>query len=459
VNDSSIRRFDLDQIRPAPENEQLYHRVTTESVSDLIPSIREHGILEPLVVSEDGFILSGHRRYHAAGIIGLATVPCRVEPIRRDEDRDGFLLLLREANRQRVKTLDEVVREEAISYDPDDCYTALIEARKKLRGRAMRVMELGEERKRARISDAKRPLLEALVRILDGNQGWWPYTVRQLHYNLLNDPPLIHAGKPDSTYRNDLRSYRACVDICLRARFCGAIPWNAIADETRPIITWTTWADPALFVRDQLEKFLSAYWRDLMQSQPAHVELMVEKNTALGPVKEVAARYCIPVTSGRGFASGPPRHALAERFRASGKDRLVVLCLSDFDPPGEEVATSFARTLRDDFAMRRIEAQKVCLTHDQVRNLKLAHSFDQKAKPKSQGYDRFVRQYGPDVYELEALPAETLSSILTKAIDRVIDVDLFNAEVEREKVDSTGLQAVRETVKRLLANVNMGGLQ
>jgi len=34
----------------------------------------------------------------------------------------------------------------------------------------------------------------------------------------LNAPPLIHGGKPDSSYRNTKNSYKSLVDLLTRAR-------------------------------------------------------------------------------------------------------------------------------------------------------------------------------------------------------------------------------------------------
>lgn len=52
--------------------------VTPDSLVDLVDSIREHGVLEPLVVAKTpaGYqIIAGERRWRAAKIVGLATVP------------------------------------------------------------------------------------------------------------------------------------------------------------------------------------------------------------------------------------------------------------------------------------------------------------------------------------------------------------------------------------------------
>ncbi len=56
--------------------------ITPESLVDLVDSIKEHGILEPLVVAKTpaGYqIIAGERRWRAAKIVGLETVPAIVK--------------------------------------------------------------------------------------------------------------------------------------------------------------------------------------------------------------------------------------------------------------------------------------------------------------------------------------------------------------------------------------------
>ena len=73
-----------------------------------------------------------------------------------------------------------------------------------------------------------------------------------------------------------------------------------------------------------------------MQSQPNHIEIVGEKNTIAPIIRPVAAGFSIPTTIGRGYCSLRPRYDIAERFRKSGKDRLLLLILTDFDPDGQE---------------------------------------------------------------------------------------------------------------------------
>lgn len=333
-------RVRVSSIHPSPENEKIYRPVDSSDpdIIELAKSIQKHGIREPLVITRDRYILSGHRRYVAAQVAGNKTVPVRWLNIRRDSNIDRFVELLREHNRQRDKTNDEKLREELISVNPEEAYYALVEHRRQQSEISGESLHLNGRKPRSQISEAKRPFLKKVQEVLNDLREHWPIGERTIHYNLLNDPPLRHASKPDSRYRNDKPSSKDLSNLCTRARLIGEIPFEAICDETRPVISWDVHQEPRFFVRDQLDGFLKGYWRDLMQSQPNHIEILCEKNTVLSFLKPVAGEFCIRVTSGRGFSSLPPRYEMAVRYEKSGKDKLVLIIVSDFDPSGECIA-------------------------------------------------------------------------------------------------------------------------
>jgi hypothetical protein len=446
----------IDSIRPAPENDKLYRPVDPHdpSIKSLANSIKKLGIQEPLVVTQDGWILSGHRRHVAARLAGLHDVPCRIESFRREDDPARFLTLLREFNRQRVKSLDEQLREEVVSCDPKEAYCSLIAYRDEKAAQAVAnadAIVITRAKERSAISAAKQPLLDAIKRVIQDQKKFWPLTDRRIHYALLNNPPLIHARKPGSRYANTPQSYKACVELLTRARLAGEIPMDCIDDATRPVTVWNVHENVQDFIRHELNGFLKGYWRDLMQSQPVHVEVVAEKNTVAPILKPVAERYCIPLTSGRGYCSLPPRHAMSKRFLASGKQRLVLLLVSDFDPDGEQIAESFASSMRRDFGITNITAIKVALTGDQTNVLALPPAL--KAKKTSTNYAKFNAKYGDDVYELEAVPPEKLQEILADAIDSVLDVDLFNAEIFIESKDAAFLENTRRRTQAALTGV------
>ena len=450
----------IDSIKPAPENEVLY-RAVSKSDPDTIAvskSIAKHGVKEPLVITIDGYILSGHRRHAGAKLAGLKTVPCRVENIRRTDP--GFVELLREFNRQRVKTLAEVTREEVISADPEEAHRLLVEHRRKQsRLDAPDAIEIIGHKHRAEITAAKRPFLDAILAILRDRHDYWPLSVRQIHYVLLNAPPLIHASKPTSTYANNIESYKAAIDLIARGRQAGLISWDAVDDVTRPITTWDVHSSIAPFVRRELDGFLKNYYRDLQQSQPNHIEIVGEKNTIASIIRPVALDYRIPYTIGRGYSSLSPRQKMARRFLRSGKEKLIVLTVSDQDPEGDDIPHSFARSMRDDFGKKynirpdNIVPIKVALTAEQVAELHVTPN-NLEAKKKGSRYKNFVERFGPEGYELEAVAPGDVQRILRKAINGVLDIAAFNREVDAEKRDAAHMDSVRRAMQAQLATVN-----
>jgi len=413
-----------------------------------------HGIIEPLVISTDGYILSGHRRHFAAQLAGLDKVPCRVEDLASGDL--FFRQRLVEYNQQRVKGVEEIFHEELLRTDSDASYDQLLSERIERAGvdlDGLAVIQLREKKQRPKISKAKIPMLQAIMRVLNENRNFWPLTDRQVHYYLLNDPPLIHASKSDSVYRNHIKSYKALTELLTRARLEGYIPWNAITDTTRPVVIWDVHKNPASFIAKEIDEFLKGYNRDLLQSQPNHIEIIGEKNTIMNVIRPICMKYTIPYSIGRGYCSLDPRNQLVKRFAEGGKEKLVLLALSDFDPDGEEIAHSFARSLRDDFEIdeERIVPVKVALTQEQVEDLQLPPIMS--AKEGSANYDRFVEAYGNEVHELEAAPPGELQGFLEEAILAVLEKERFNPEVEAEKRDAAYLAAAQKSVHEMLSNL------
>ena len=443
----------VDELRPSPENPDIYRPVdpADPAVVNLAASIARYGLLEPLVVTADRFIVSGHNRHCAASVAGLEAVPCRVLDLRRDDDPEGYIRLLREHNRQRSKTRAEVVREAVIDADPAEAYQALLNHRDEQdRPEPEGAVTIKGTTHRCEISEAKRPMLDAICAIVEERRRFWPLSDRAIHYALCNVQPLKHASKPRNRYANNAASYKALTELLTRARLAGDIPMRAIDDPTRPELLWDVHAGVGAFLDEQLDELLKGYRRDLLQSQPDHIEIVGEKNTILPIIRPVAGRRSMPLSIGRGYTSLPPRNRIAERYRRSGKRRLVLLVMSDFDPEGEDIPHSLARSMRDDFGIDNVAAYKVGLTAEQVKRLDLPPQL--KAKRSSARYKGFIRKHGSDdVYELEAVSPEQLQEWLSEAIDAALDTDAFNAELDAERQDAAALAGVRAVAHEAIA--------
>ena len=102
-----IVRMDLEKINPHPLNEKIYGYNETEH-HELKKSIEMLGLLEPLTITKDNTLVSGHRRLKALREIGWEDADCRIG------DFENLTLSLVELNRYRKKTTTELLNEAEI---------------------------------------------------------------------------------------------------------------------------------------------------------------------------------------------------------------------------------------------------------------------------------------------------------------------------------------------------------
>ena len=463
--DLAIAIVEIKDIHPSPENDEIYGAVDPDDTDliNLANDISANGIRVPLLVSQDGFIVSGHRRCAAAKLVGLRSVKCIfLEISRSDFDDDGWRRELRAHNHQRVKSDAVRVKETLLDIDPSIAYLQYQADRRESEKRMPPVMKITGRKTRSGIEARSQQFLDAAQRQIDEMKAFWPLSVRQVHYGLLNYRVVRNSSKGSqfSYYENDAASYTALTDLLARARLLGLIPWESIADETRPVSNQRFPKDVSEFLDWELYGFLCGYRRDLLRSQPDHVELIVEKLTVQSIIRPVALNYCLPMTCGRGYCSLAPRYEIVERFKRSGKNRLKLLIAADFDPDGDEIAESLARSIRDDFGIDDVVASKILLRADQVKTLDIKPN-SMEAKVSSSRYQKFLSRYGSNhVYELEAISPLVMQEQVENAIRSTIDLAKFEQEVEREKNDSARLVAMKAQLRPLFLDmVGNGGDQ
>ena len=107
----SVRNILLSEISDFPDHP--FKVKMDESMSDLVDSIREYGVLVPALVrpKEDGSyeMVAGHRRKFASGLAELEEIPCII----RDLTDDEATLIMVDSNLQREKILPS---EKAFAY-------------------------------------------------------------------------------------------------------------------------------------------------------------------------------------------------------------------------------------------------------------------------------------------------------------------------------------------------------
>ena len=100
---AGTQEIEIERIHAFPDHP--FKVLDDEKMDTLVDSIRENGILNPVIVRPDQSgnyeMISGHRRLHAAGIVGLQKIPAIVKEMSDDE----AIIKMVDANIQREEIL------------------------------------------------------------------------------------------------------------------------------------------------------------------------------------------------------------------------------------------------------------------------------------------------------------------------------------------------------------------
>ena len=112
-----VRHVDVERITPNPEQPRL--AMEQSSLDELAASIREHGVLQPILVrpldNGEFQLIAGERRWRASMAAGLTTIPALVEEI--DDDTALEISIIENLQREDLSPLDEAAMFERMVRD------------------------------------------------------------------------------------------------------------------------------------------------------------------------------------------------------------------------------------------------------------------------------------------------------------------------------------------------------
>lgn len=174
---AQLREVPLAKVLPNPAQPRLSY--DEESLTELADSIREHGVLQPILVRPAGSkfeLIAGERRWRASGMVERDTIPAIV--IELDEQSALEVSIIENLQREDVSPLEEAamfrkmtetfgysVRQLAQKVGKDKGYVEnrlrlsdapadireLVSLRKDTISHAYELMKIGDERKRRRL--------------------------------------------------------------------------------------------------------------------------------------------------------------------------------------------------------------------------------------------------------------------------------------------------------------------
>lgn len=254
-------------------------------------------------------------------------------------------------------------------------------------------------------------------------------TLRQLYYQLVTCNAIP----------NKEREYKNLGRLVSDARLAGLIDWDAIEDRIRQPRIQGEFENLA----DLIETALYAYRLPRWSGQECHVELWVEKDALAGVLFPLASKYHITLMVNRGYSSQSAMYESANRFKAQEEKHSIILYLGDHDPSGEDMVRDIQDRL--DLFDANVAVIKIALTMDQIEQYNPPPNPAKITDPRAEAY---VRQYGEDSWEVDALPPDELARIVSRSIEARVDQDKMAEIIKREEKDKKILRRFVRREKR-----------
>jgi hypothetical protein len=219
----------------------------------------------------------------------------------------------------------------------------------------------------------------------------------------------------------------------------GLIDWEAIVDRTRYLRKLATWDSPQEILKAVARQFRYDLWAD----QGHYLEVWVEKDAALGVVEAICDKYRVSYLACRGYASASEIwRAGHQRFRPKIKEGKVckVIYLGDHDPSGIDMPNDLRKRL-DVFTgfPGEVDVVRLALNMDQVEQ------YDPPPAPAKVTDSRakaYVKEFGEDSWELDALDATVMRDLIEDEIRVYRDEAVWAGSLERENEAKLSLAVV-----------------
>lgn len=81
-----MQQININELKPHPRNNEFFDDMSGEKWKEFIESIKTRGVIEPIVITPDKEIVSGHQRVRACKELGIKTVMCDVHTYNNEDE-------------------------------------------------------------------------------------------------------------------------------------------------------------------------------------------------------------------------------------------------------------------------------------------------------------------------------------------------------------------------------------
>ena len=238
---------------------------------------------------------------------------------------------------------------------------------------------------------------------------------------------------------NEEKEFERLSRVINDGRLAGLIDWDAIEDRSRNVQIPQSWSRPD----DILDACADQYRIDLWGTQKYRVEVWIEKESLLGVISGVCQRLRLPHFACKGYTSQSEMWDSGHnRIREYlGQDQIpIILHLGDHDPSGLDMTRDIRERLTL-FAGEPVTVERIALNMDQIEQYGPPPN---PAKMKDARIAGYVKQYGKQSWELDALNPEILSALIKEHAGKYLDDETWNEALEAERLQRDALRQISE---------------
>lgn len=81
-----MQEININKLKPHPRNNEFFDDMTGEKWNEFLESIKSRGVIEPVVITQDYTIVSGHQRVRACKELGIPKINCEIHNYNSDDE-------------------------------------------------------------------------------------------------------------------------------------------------------------------------------------------------------------------------------------------------------------------------------------------------------------------------------------------------------------------------------------
>lgn len=240
--------------------------------------------------------------------------------------------------------------------------------------------------------------------------------------------------------KNAQPNYKWLIEVMTNARMCGLVDWDYIEDRGRSLKGINHRETPEQMIKEAALAFRINKWA----RQDYRLEVWVEKDALSGALNHACVPLDVDYFSCRGNTSATSMYDAYERFKGyfEAGQQPVIIHLAYHDPTGVDMTRDVVdrlQTMVTQMTGNEVIVDRIALNMDQIRSFNPPPS---PAKEKDSRFQGYVERFGTtDSWELDALDLPELDELITGAIKRYRNEEVWNEDVETEQAHRDALEA------------------